>query len=148
MLLVGSNGKLDWLASLKDLRPCLGRLLQTRRVPFHSLIIQPAIRLFAAAEEAKLGPKSDATSVVIVPKQQSAWEQRREQIYDRLRQNPVFQRIAGLGNFAKPVLQKGQEIVEDVQEKWETSPSPTVERIRVSNLLKFARNEFKGNGLW
>ncbi|GAQ78905.1 TIM44 mitochondrial import inner membrane translocon protein [Klebsormidium nitens] len=86
-----------------------------------------------AAEEAKLGPKSDATSVVILPKKQSAWERRREQIYEWLRQNLVFQRIAGLGNFAKPVLQKGQEIVEDVQEKWETSPSPTVERIRDMN---------------
>jgi hypothetical protein len=87
--------------------------------------------LSAAAEEAKLGPKSAATSVVIVPKKQSRWERRREEIYEKLKQNPVFQRIYGFGSYAKPVLQKGQDIVEDVQEKWETSPSPTVERIRV-----------------
>lgn len=68
---------------------------------------------------------------MVVPKKQNAWERRRDEIYERLQQNPVFRRIYGLGAYAKPVLQKGQEIVEDVQEKWETSPSPAVERIRV-----------------
>lgn len=138
-----------WILEVKPLAPgACNELLPEEAPNLHPLVLQPSAcrenkcRLHntwrtltsflpAAAEEAKLGPKSEATSVVIVPKKQSRWERRREEIYEKLKQNPVFQRIYGFGSYAKPVLQKGQEIVEDVQEKWETSPSPTVERMRV-----------------
>jgi import inner membrane translocase subunit TIM44 len=40
---------------------------------------------------------------------------------------PVFKRLSGM---SEPVVNKSQEIAEDVREKWETSDNPIVHKIQ------------------
>jgi import inner membrane translocase subunit TIM44 len=43
---------------------------------------------------------------------------------------PVFKRLSGM---SEPVVNKSQEIAEDVREKWETSDNPIVHKIQDMN---------------
>ncbi|KAL7082905.1 hypothetical protein ACP275_14G130300 [Erythranthe tilingii] len=41
--------------------------------------------------------------------------------------NPIFKRVSG---FSEPVIEKSQEIAEDMRERWETSDHPVVHKIQ------------------
>ncbi|ERN18748.1 mitochondrial import inner membrane translocase subunit TIM44-2 [Amborella trichopoda] len=83
----------------------------------------------AAATSAN-GQRSTATDIVLVPKKQSQWEAFKEKV----QAHPIFKRINGI---SEPVVTKGQEIAEDMRERWETSDHPVVHKIQDLNETVF-----------
>ncbi|KAJ0111382.1 hypothetical protein Patl1_01777 [Pistacia atlantica] len=72
------------------------------------------------------GERSTRTDLAIAPTRQSIWSK----VKEKMQSYPVFKRISGL---SEPVVTKGQEIAEDVRERWETSDSPIVHKIQDIN---------------
>ncbi|KAL6338204.1 hypothetical protein AAG906_015172 [Vitis piasezkii] len=83
-----------------------------------------------AASSASPGERSTKTDIVIVPSKQSRWSKKWEALKDKMQGHPVFKRISGL---SEPVVTKGQELAEDVRERWETSDNPVVHKIQDLN---------------
>ncbi|RVW24599.1 Mitochondrial import inner membrane translocase subunit TIM44-2 [Vitis vinifera] len=95
-----------------------------------------------AACSASPGERSTKTDIVIVPSKQSQWSKKWEALKDKasypwlqlawktMQGHPVFKRISGL---SEPVVTKGQELAEDVRERWETSDNPVVHKIQDLN---------------
>ncbi|XP_071724676.1 mitochondrial import inner membrane translocase subunit TIM44-2-like isoform X2 [Rutidosis leptorrhynchoides] len=73
------------------------------------------------------GERSTRTDVVILPSKQSRWGKKWESFKEKMKGNPMFKRISG---YSEPVVNKGQEIAEDVRERWETSDNPVVHKIQ------------------
>ncbi|KAH9729385.1 mitochondrial import inner membrane translocase subunit TIM44-2 [Citrus sinensis] len=71
------------------------------------------------------GEKSTRTDLVVTPSKKSMWSKLKE----KMQGYPVFKRITGI---SEPVVTKGQEIAEDVRERWETSDNPIVHKIQES----------------
>ncbi|MCO5602759.1 hypothetical protein L7F22_056897 [Adiantum nelumboides] len=72
-------------------------------------------------------PRSSITDVVLVKKKRSFWDYWR----DKAESNRVYKRFKGVKQH--PVVRKGQEIAEDMRERWETSDSPVVHKIQDLN---------------
>ncbi|KAL8142614.1 hypothetical protein V2J09_015646 [Rumex salicifolius] len=80
---------------------------------------------------------SDRTEVVIVPSKQSRWSKLWGDLKDKARGNPMLKRVTKI---SEPVVTKGQELAEDLQERWETSDSPVVHKIQDLNDKVFGEN--------
>ncbi|CAN1244948.1 Mitochondrial import inner membrane translocase subunit TIM44-2 [Linum grandiflorum] len=76
------------------------------------------------------GEISKKTEVVPMsnPKQ-SRLSEKWEAFRKKMQGNPVFKRFSGI---SQPVVTKGQEIAEDMRERWETSDNPIVHKIQES----------------
>ncbi|CAN1270548.1 Mitochondrial import inner membrane translocase subunit TIM44-2 [Linum perenne] len=76
------------------------------------------------------GDISTKTEVVPIsnPKQ-SRLSEKWEAFRKKMQGNPVFKRFSGI---SQPVVTKGQEIAEDMRERWETSDNPIVHKIQES----------------
>ncbi|XP_068649536.1 mitochondrial import inner membrane translocase subunit TIM44-2-like [Aristolochia californica] len=70
---------------------------------------------------------STKTDMVVVPKKVSPWRKKWETLKEKMQGHPAYKRISG---FSEPVVTKGQEIAEDVRERWETSDNPVVHKIQ------------------
>ncbi|KAK6922096.1 Tim44-like domain [Dillenia turbinata] len=84
------------------------------------------------------GERSTRTEVVIVPSKQSHWSKKWEAFKDKMRGHPVFKRVSGL---SEPVVAKGQELAEDMRERWETSDNPVVHKIQDLNETVFGETD-------
>ncbi|KAJ6336137.1 hypothetical protein OIU78_012695 [Salix suchowensis] len=73
------------------------------------------------------GEISTKTDIVVLPSKQSRWSKKWEVFREKMQGHPIFKRFAGL---SEPVVTKGQEIAEDMRERWETSDSPIVIKIQ------------------
>ncbi|EYU40469.1 hypothetical protein MIMGU_mgv1a005111mg [Erythranthe guttata] len=71
--------------------------------------------------------RSTRTDIVIVPTKQSRWSKKWEALKSKMQGNPIFKRVSG---FSEPVIEKSQEIAEDMRERWETSDHPVVHKIQ------------------
>ncbi|KAL5198127.1 hypothetical protein ABZP36_001639 [Zizania latifolia] len=74
--------------------------------------------------------KSARTDLVIVPTKKSVLGEKWEAFKDKVRHHPVYKRVNG---YTKPVITVGQEVAEDVRERWETSDNPVVQKIQDLN---------------
>ncbi|KQK15108.1 mitochondrial import inner membrane translocase subunit TIM44-2 [Brachypodium distachyon] len=74
--------------------------------------------------------KSTRTDIVIVPTKKSVLGEKWEAIKNKMRAHPVYKRV---NEYTKPVVTKGQEVAEDVRERWETSDHPVVQKIQDIN---------------
>ncbi|KAF5748574.1 Translocase inner membrane subunit 44-2 isoform 1 [Tripterygium wilfordii] len=82
--------------------------------------------------------KSTRTDIVIAPSNQSRWSKKWDKIKEKIQGTPLFKRI---NRFGEPVVTKGQEIAEDVRERWETSDSPIVHKIQDINETIFQETD-------
>ncbi|XP_072999727.1 mitochondrial import inner membrane translocase subunit TIM44-2 isoform X1 [Typha latifolia] len=82
-------------------------------------------------------PRSTRTDIVIVPSKKSRLSKKWEAFKEKMQGHPVFKRVSG---FSKPVVSKGQELAEDVRERWETSDHPVVHKIQDLNETVFGEN--------
>ncbi|KAG9154331.1 hypothetical protein Leryth_000768 [Lithospermum erythrorhizon] len=71
--------------------------------------------------------KSTRTDIVVLPSNKSRFRKTYEDIREKMRSHPIFQRFSGI---SEPVVQKSQEIAEDMRERWETSDHPVVHKIQ------------------
>lgn len=89
----------------------------------------------SASEDARVreAPPENTTVNAIVPvvKKTTGWEKRWEILKEKARSHPAFKRIKTVTDH--PVVTKGQELAEDIRERWETSDSPVVHRIQDLN---------------
>ncbi|CAN6286500.1 unnamed protein product [Urochloa humidicola] len=74
--------------------------------------------------------KSTRTDLVITPTKKSVLGEKWEAFKNKIRGHPVYKRV---DEYTKPVVTKGQEVAEDVQERWETSDNPVVQKIQDLN---------------
>ncbi|KAF0928472.1 hypothetical protein E2562_004116 [Oryza meyeriana var. granulata] len=74
--------------------------------------------------------KSTRTELVIVPTKKSVLGDKWEAFKDKMRGHPVYKRV---NEYTKPVVNIGQEVAEDVRERWETSDNPVVQKIQDLN---------------
>lgn len=77
-----------------------------------------------------MGERSTRTDIVVLPSQQSRLGKKWETLKEKMRSHPLFKRVSGI---SEPVVTKSQEIVEDIQERWETSDNPVVHKIQDIN---------------
>ncbi|XP_078164298.1 mitochondrial import inner membrane translocase subunit TIM44-2-like isoform X1 [Carex rostrata] len=80
------------------------------------------------------GERSTRTEVVVVPIKRSVLGEKWESLKQKMQGHPMFRKVTG---YTKPVVNKGQEIAEDVRERWETSDSPIVHKIQDLNETVF-----------
>ncbi|KAL6194179.1 hypothetical protein ACLB2K_035263 [Fragaria x ananassa] len=71
--------------------------------------------------------KSATSDVAIVPTKQSRLRKKWEAFRMKMQVNPLVKRISGI---SEPVKTKGEEIMEDMKERWETTDSPIVHKIQ------------------
>ncbi|TVU51607.1 hypothetical protein EJB05_03047 [Eragrostis curvula] len=71
--------------------------------------------------------KSTRTDLVIVPTKKSVLGEKWEAFKNKMRGHPVYKRV---NEYTKPVVTIGQEVAEDVRERWETSDNPLVQKIQ------------------
>ncbi|PPR93621.1 hypothetical protein GOBAR_AA27059 [Gossypium barbadense] len=75
------------------------------------------------------GERSTRTDIVVLPSKQSPWSKKWEAFKEKMQGHPLFKRVSGM---SEPVVTKGQEIAEDMRERWETSDNPIVHKIQES----------------
>ncbi|XP_011092940.1 mitochondrial import inner membrane translocase subunit TIM44-2-like [Sesamum indicum] len=71
--------------------------------------------------------RSTRTDIVVLPSKQSRWSKKWEAFKIKMQGHPIFKRVSG---FSEPVIEKSQEIAEDMRERWETSDHPVVHKIQ------------------
>lgn len=76
------------------------------------------------------GERSTRTDIVVLPSKQSPWSKKWEAFKEKMQGHPLFKRVSGM---SEPVVTKGQEIAEDMRERWETSDNPIVHKIQDIN---------------
>ncbi|XP_022758409.1 mitochondrial import inner membrane translocase subunit TIM44-2-like [Durio zibethinus] len=76
------------------------------------------------------GERSMRTDIVVLPSKQSRWSKRWEALKEKVQGHPLFKHVSG---YSEPVVTKGQEIAEDMRERWETSDNPIVHKIQDIN---------------
>ncbi|XWS36428.1 hypothetical protein CRYUN_Cryun20dG0085200 [Craigia yunnanensis] len=74
--------------------------------------------------------RSTRTDIVVLPSKQSRWSKKWEAFKEKMQGHPLFKHVSG---FSEPVVTKGQEIAEDMRERWETSDNPIVHKIQDIN---------------
>ncbi|KAG0631007.1 hypothetical protein M758_1G220100 [Ceratodon purpureus] len=74
---------------------------------------------------------TSVNAIVPVVKKTSGWEKRWETLKEKAKSHPAFKRIKTVTDH--PVVTKGQELAEDLRERWETSDSPVVHKIQDLN---------------
>ncbi|XP_022771262.1 mitochondrial import inner membrane translocase subunit TIM44-2-like [Durio zibethinus] len=74
--------------------------------------------------------RSTRTDIVVLPSKESRWSKKWEAFKGKMQGHPLFKHVRGI---SEPVLTKGQEIAEDMRERWETSDNPIVHKIQDIN---------------
>ncbi|XVF80987.1 hypothetical protein PTKIN_Ptkin15bG0120400 [Pterospermum kingtungense] len=74
--------------------------------------------------------RSTRTDIVVLPSKQSPWSKKWAALKEKMQGHPLFKRVSGV---SEPVVTKGQEIAEDMRERWETSNRPIVHEIQDIN---------------
>eukprot|EP00252_Welwitschia_mirabilis_P024708 TRINITY_DN7410_c0_g1_i4.p1 TRINITY_DN7410_c0_g1~~TRINITY_DN7410_c0_g1_i4.p1 ORF type:complete len:319 (+),score=73.22 TRINITY_DN7410_c0_g1_i4:173-1129(+) len=87
------------------------------------------IKTQAAASSYK--ERSSRTDIVHVAENESRFSKKWEELKEKARSHPVYKRVCGISEH--PVVTKGQELAEDLRERWETSDSPVVHKIQDLN---------------
>ncbi|XP_022994020.1 mitochondrial import inner membrane translocase subunit TIM44-2-like [Cucurbita maxima] len=82
--------------------------------------------------------RSTRTDVVVLPSKQSHWSKKWEALKAKMHGHPMFKRVTG---YSEPVMSKGQEIAEDIRERWETSDNPIVQKIQDINENVFQESD-------
>ncbi|XP_022155931.1 mitochondrial import inner membrane translocase subunit TIM44-2 isoform X2 [Momordica charantia] len=82
--------------------------------------------------------RSTRTDVVVLPSKQSRWSKKWEAFKEKMQGHTIFKRVTGYG---EPVVSKGQEIAEDIRERWETSDNPIVQKIQDINENVFQESD-------
>ncbi|KAF2571691.1 hypothetical protein F2Q70_00001155 [Brassica cretica] len=80
------------------------------------------------------GVRSTRTDLVLTPTKQSKLQQKWDSLREKMQAHPAFKRLSGM---SEPVVNKTQEIAEDVVERWETSDNPIVHKIQDLNEAVF-----------
>ncbi|KAG2298439.1 hypothetical protein Bca52824_034911 [Brassica carinata] len=78
--------------------------------------------------------RSTRTDLVVTPTKQSKWQKKWESLREKMQGYPAFKRLSGM---SEPVVNKSQEIAEDIVERWETSDNPIVHKIQDINEAVF-----------
>ncbi|XP_073107121.1 mitochondrial import inner membrane translocase subunit TIM44-2 isoform X2 [Elaeis guineensis] len=94
-------------------------------------------RMQYASASATSGPTSTRTDIVVVPSKKSLLGEKWEAFKKKMEDHPIFKRVSG---FSRPVVDMGNEIAEDVRERWETSDNPVVHKIQDLNETVFGEN--------
>ncbi|RDY07545.1 Mitochondrial import inner membrane translocase subunit TIM44-2 [Mucuna pruriens] len=76
---------------------------------------------------ASSGETSTRTELVVMPSKQSWWSKKFDDFREKVKGHPVSKRFL---KYSDPVKSKGQEIVEDLRERYETSDSPIIHKIQ------------------
>ncbi|KAJ0265508.1 Mitochondrial import inner membrane translocase subunit TIM44-1 [Hirschfeldia incana] len=76
------------------------------------------------------GVRSTRTDLVVTPTKQSKLQTKWESLREQMQAHPAFKSLRGM---TEPVVNKSQEIAEDVVERWETSDNPIVHKIQDLN---------------
>ncbi|KAL0794157.1 hypothetical protein Bca101_065534 [Brassica carinata] len=84
------------------------------------------------------GVRSTRTDLVVTPTKQSKWQTKWESLREKMQAHPAFKRLSGM---SEPVVNKTQEIAEDVVERWETSDNPIVHKIQDLNEAVFSETD-------
>lgn len=82
--------------------------------------------------------RSTVTDITVVPTKQSRLSKKWESLKEKMRGHPMFKRVSGL---SEPVVNKSQEIAEDMRERWHTSDHPVVNKIQDLNDSVFGEND-------
>lgn len=96
-------------------------------------------RMQNAASATAYTERSTATSVVPVAVKQTPWGKKWEKLKEKARGHPLFKRVSGISEH--PAVAKGQELAEDMRERWETSDSPVVHKIQDLNATIFGESD-------
>ncbi|KAK1440354.1 hypothetical protein QVD17_06179 [Tagetes erecta] len=91
----------------------------------------------AAASKAN-AERSTRTDITIVPVKQSVFSKKWEAFKQKMQGHPLFKRA---NDISEPVRIKGQEIAEDMRERWETSDHPVVHKIQDINESVFRETD-------
>ncbi|RWR96638.1 mitochondrial import inner membrane translocase subunit TIM44-2 [Cinnamomum micranthum f. kanehirae] len=92
---------------------------------------------YAAASSPKEA-RSTKTDIVVVPTKESIWKKKWDAFKEKMQGHPAFKRISGI---SEPVVTKGQELAEDMRERWETSDHPVVHKIQDLNETVFGETD-------
>ncbi|KAL2335809.1 hypothetical protein Fmac_010255 [Flemingia macrophylla] len=87
---------------------------------------------------ASTGETSTRTELVVMPVEQSWWSKKFDEFRDKVKGHPVSKRFL---KYSDPVKTKGQEIVEDLRERYETSDSPIIHKIQDINDSMFQETD-------
>ncbi|CAK9201934.1 unnamed protein product [Sphagnum troendelagicum] len=85
----------------------------------------------AAAAGPPPAENTQVTAVVPVVKKTTRWEKQWESLKEKAWAHPAFRQLKTVKEL--PVVTKGQELAEDLRERWETSDSPVVHKIQDLN---------------
>ncbi|TKY49923.1 Mitochondrial import inner membrane translocase subunit TIM44-2 [Spatholobus suberectus] len=84
------------------------------------------------------GETSTRTELVVMPSKQSWWSKKFDEFRDKVKGHPVSKRFL---KYSDPVKTKGQEIVEDLRERYETSDNPIIHKIQDINDSMFQETD-------
>ncbi|KAL3024146.1 hypothetical protein AAZX31_04G104300 [Glycine max] len=87
---------------------------------------------------ASSGETSTRTDLVVMPSKQSWWSKKFDEFREKVKGHPVSKRFL---KYSDPVKTKGQEIVEDLRERYETSDSPIIHKIQDINDSMFQETD-------
>ncbi|KAI8574404.1 hypothetical protein RHMOL_Rhmol01G0350800 [Rhododendron molle] len=77
------------------------------------------------------GERSSRTDVAVVASKQSRlskmWEAFKEKAKKKMQGHPISKRVSV---YSEPMVTKGQEFVEDIRDRWETTDNPVVHKIQ------------------
>ncbi|CAL9108004.1 unnamed protein product [Musa textilis] len=91
-------------------------------------------RMQNASASVSSEPRSTRTDIVVVPTKKSILGQKWEAFKKKMHDHPIFKHVSG---YSQPVVTMGQELAEDMRERWETSDSPVVHKIQDLNETVF-----------
>ncbi|WOK96701.1 mitochondrial import inner membrane translocase subunit TIM44-2 [Canna indica] len=94
-------------------------------------------RMQYASASVSSEPRSTRTDIVVVPSKKSIVGEKWETFKKKMHDHPIFKRFSG---YSKPVVSMGQELAEDVRERWETSDNPVVHKIQDINETVFGES--------
>ncbi|KAF7801466.1 mitochondrial import inner membrane translocase subunit TIM44-2 [Senna tora] len=84
------------------------------------------------------GETSSRTELVVVPSRQSWWGKKLDQFKEKVKGLPISKQFI---QYSDPVKTKGQEIVEDLRERYETSDNPVIHKIQDMNDSMFQETD-------
>ncbi|KAK7316518.1 hypothetical protein RJT34_00044 [Clitoria ternatea] len=84
------------------------------------------------------GETSTRTELLVVPSKQSWWGKKFDEFREKVKGHPVSKRFL---KYSDPVKSKGQEIVEDLRERYETSDNPIIHKIQDINDSMFQETD-------
>ncbi|XP_042421170.1 mitochondrial import inner membrane translocase subunit TIM44-2-like isoform X1 [Zingiber officinale] len=91
-------------------------------------------RMQYASASVSSEPRSMRTDITVVPSKKSILGEKWEAFKKKMHSHPIFKRLSG---YSQPVVTKGQELAEDMRERWETSDNPVVHKIQDLNETVF-----------